>query len=46
MNAAHVKKLASDFQPQRHLVTPTVTLALLPRVIVVAVMQKQFVKAP
>ena len=35
---------ASDFQPQWHLVMATVILALLPPVIVVAVMQKQFVK--
>jgi sn-glycerol 3-phosphate transport system permease protein len=35
---------ASDFEPQWHLVMATVILALLPPVIVVAVMQKQFVK--
>jgi sn-glycerol 3-phosphate transport system permease protein len=35
---------ASDAQPQWHLVMATVILALLPPVIVVAVMQKQFVK--
>lgn len=35
---------ASDFQPQWHLVMATVILALTPPVIVVAVMQKQFVK--
>ena len=35
---------ASDFQPEWHLVMATVILALLPPVIVVAVMQKQFVK--
>jgi len=35
---------ASDFQPQWHLVMATVILALLPPVIVVAAMQKQFVK--
>lgn len=35
---------ASDFQPQWHFVMATVILALLPPVIVVAVMQKQFVK--
>ncbi len=35
---------ASDFQPQWHLVMATLILALLPPVIVVAVMQRQFVK--
>src|SRR3984893_13280204 len=35
---------ASDFEPQWHLVMAPVILALLPPVIVVAVMQKQFVK--
>jgi sn-glycerol 3-phosphate transport system permease protein len=35
---------ASDFQPQWHLVMAAVILALLPPVIVVAAMQKQFVK--
>jgi sn-glycerol 3-phosphate transport system permease protein len=35
---------ASDFQPQWHLVMATVILALLPPAIVVAAMQKQFVK--
>lgn len=35
---------ASDFQPQWHLVMSTVILALIPPVIVVVVMQKQFVK--
>jgi sn-glycerol 3-phosphate transport system permease protein len=35
---------ASDFEPQWHLVMATVILALMPPVIVVAVMQKQFVK--
>jgi sn-glycerol 3-phosphate transport system permease protein len=34
----------SDVQPQWHLVMATLILALLPPVIVVAVMQKQFVK--
>ena len=34
---------ASDFEPQWHLVMATVILALLPPLIVVAVMQKQFV---
>jgi sn-glycerol 3-phosphate transport system permease protein len=35
---------ASDFEPQWHLVMATVILALLPPVIVVAAMQRQFVK--
>lgn len=35
---------ASDFQPQWHLVMATLILALLPPVIVLAVMQRQFVK--
>jgi len=35
---------ASDFQPQWHLVMSTVILALIPPVMVVIVMQKQFVK--
>ena len=35
---------ASDFEPQWHLVMATVILALLPPVIVVAVMQRQFVR--
>jgi sn-glycerol 3-phosphate transport system permease protein len=35
---------ASDFQPQWHLVMATVILALLPPVMVVAAMQRQFVK--
>lgn len=35
---------ASDFEPQWHLVMATVILALLPPLIVVGVMQRQFVK--
>ena len=35
---------ASDFQPQWHLVMSTVILALIPPIIVIIVMQKQFVK--
>jgi sn-glycerol 3-phosphate transport system permease protein len=35
---------ASDFEPQWHLVMATVILALLPPLIVVAAMQKQFVR--
>jgi sn-glycerol 3-phosphate transport system permease protein len=35
---------ASDFEPQWHLVMATVILALLPPLIVVAAMQRQFVK--
>ena len=35
---------ASDFQPQSHLVMATVILAMLPPVLVVAAMQRQFVK--
>jgi sn-glycerol 3-phosphate transport system permease protein len=35
---------ASDFEPQWHLVMATVILALLPPLVVVALMQKQFVR--